>query len=172
MSVLGAQGTFTYPKRMSTVVVAALYDMWNLHVFRAIIPLFCLTRHLRSLQAYALEYILAFYPLVVIVFLYICIQLHAGDFRPVVYCWRPFLRCFLRFRRSVEPKTSIIDAFATFILILYEKLLFVAGRFYSQHGCSMAKERYSRLSSFGMMQTLNSFTQNISHLLYYLLLYC
>ncbi len=129
MSVLGAQGTFTYPNRMSTVVVAALYDMWNLHVFRAIIPLFCLTRHLRSLQAYALEYILAFYPLVVIVFLYICIQLHAGDFRPVVYCWRPFLRCFLRFRRSVEPKTSIIDAFATFILLSYVKLLFVAGRF-------------------------------------------
>ena len=128
MSVLGAQGTFTYSTRMSTVTVAALYDMWNLYIFRAIIPAFCLTNHLRILQAYALEYILAFYPLVVIVFLYVCIRLHASDFRPVVYCWKPFLNCFLRFRRSVDPKTSIIDAFATFILLSYVKLLFVAWR--------------------------------------------
>ena len=128
MSVLGTQGTFTYSTRMSTVTVAALYDMWNLSIFRAIIPAFCLTNHLRILQAYSLEYILAFYPLVVIVFLYVCIRLYSSDFRPVVYCWKPFLKCFLRFRRSVDPKTSIIDAFATFILLSYVKLLFVAWR--------------------------------------------
>ena len=129
MSVLGVQGTFTYSNRMSTAVVAALYNMWNLSIFRAIIPPFCLTNHLSTLQAYALDYILAFYPLIVIVFLYVCIRLHAGDFRPVVFCWKPFLQCFLRFRRSVDPKTSIIDAFATFILLSYAKLLIVAGRF-------------------------------------------
>ena len=129
MSVLGAQGTFTYANRISTVVVAALYDMWNLYIFRAIIPLFCLTHNLRSIQAYALEYILAFSPLVVIVFLYVCIRLHVSNFRPVVYCWKRFLKCFLCFRKSVDPKTSVIDAFATFILLSYAKLLFVAGRF-------------------------------------------
>ena len=129
MSVLGAQGTFTYSNRMSTVTVDALYNFWNLYIFQVIIPPFCLTNHLSTLQAYALEYIIAFYPLVVIVFLYVCIRLHASDFRPVVYCWKPFLKYFLRFRRSVEPKTSVIDAFATFILLSYIRLLFVAGRF-------------------------------------------
>ena len=129
MSVLGAQGTFTYLDRMSTVIVAELYGFWNLYIFRAIIPPFCLTNHLSTLQAFALDYILAFYPLVVIVFLYVCIRLHASNFRPVVYCWKPFLKCFLRFRRSVDPTTSVIDAFATFILLSYVKLLFVAGRF-------------------------------------------
>ena len=129
MSVLGAQGTFTYSNRMFTVVVAALYNFWNLYIFQVIIPPFCLTNHLSTLQAFAFDYIVAFYPLVVIVFLYVCIRLHAGDFRPVVFCWKPFLKCFLRFRRSVDPRTSIIDAFATFILLSYVKLLFVAGRF-------------------------------------------
>ena len=129
MSVLGAQGTFTYSNRMSTVVVAALYGFCNLYIFQDIIPPFCLTNHLSTLQAFALDYVLAFYPLVVIVFLYVCIRLHAGDFRPVVYCWKPCLKCFLRFRRSFDPKTSVIDAFATFILLSYVKLLFVAGRF-------------------------------------------
>ena len=128
VSVLRAQGTFTYSYKTSTVTVAALYGMWNLYIFRAIIPPFCLTNHLSTLQAYALEYVLAFYPLVVIVFLYVCIRLHASDFRPVVYCWKPFLKCFLRFRRSVDPKTSIIDAFATFILLSYVKLLLVSGK--------------------------------------------
>ena len=129
MSVLGAQGTSTYPNRMSTVVVDTLYNFWNLYILEVIIPPFCLTNHLSTSQAYALDYMVAFYPLVVIVFLYVCIRLHAGDFRPVVYCWKPFLKCFLRFRRSVDPRTSIIDAFATFILLSYVKLLFVAGRF-------------------------------------------
>ena len=127
MSVLGSQGTFTYSNRMSTRVVAALYDMWSLQIFRTIIPPFCLTNHLSTLQALALEYVLAFYPLVVIVFLYVCIRLHASNFRLIVYCWKPFLKCFLRFRKSIDPKTSIIDAFATFILLSYVKLLLVAG---------------------------------------------
>ena len=126
VSVLRAQGTFTYSDKTFTATVAALYGMWNLYIFNAIIPPFCLTNHLSTLQAYALEYVLAFYPLVVIVFLYVCIRLHASDFRPVVYCWKPFLKCFLRFRRSVDRKASIIDAFATFTLLSYIKLLLVA----------------------------------------------
>ena len=129
MSVLGAQGTFTYSNRKSTVVVAALYELWNLSIFSVIVPSVCLTNHLRTLQAFALEYVVAIYPLIVIVFLYVCIQLHASNFRPVVYCWKPSLKCFFRFRRSVDPKTSVIDAFATFALLSYVKLLFVAGKF-------------------------------------------
>ena len=70
-------------------------------------------------------YIRAFYPLVLIVFLYIGIKLHNWNFRPVVYCWKPFLKPFLRFRRSVDPKTSVIDVFATFILLSYGKLILV-----------------------------------------------
>ena len=128
MSVLGAQGTFTYSNRLSTLVVAALYKVWNLSVFSTIIPPVCLTNHLRTLQAYALEYVIADYPLVIIVVLYVCIRLHAGGFKPVVYSWKPFLKCFFRFRRSVDPKTSVIDAFATFALLSYVKLLFSIGK--------------------------------------------
>ena len=129
MSVLGAQGTFTYFRRLSTVVVDSLYSILNLYIFHAFIPPFCLTNNLSTLQALALRYVIAFYPLVVIVFLYVCIRLHANNFRPVVYCWKPFLKCFLRFRRSVDPKTSVIDAFATFILLSYVRLTYTAARF-------------------------------------------
>ena len=131
MNVLGAQGTYTYSTRMSTVAVVELYGFFNLDIFHALIPRFCLTNHLSTLQAFALSYVIAFYPLLVIVLLYVCIRLRASNFRPVVYCWKPFLKCFLRFRRSVEPKTSVIDAFATFLLLSYVRLTYVVGIFLS-----------------------------------------
>ena len=113
-------------KRSPGTVTATLYDAWNLNVSpRAYIPLFCLTDHLTKFQALTLVYIRAFYPLVLIVFLYIGIKLHNWNFRVVVYCWKPFLKPFLRFRRSVDPKTSVIDVFATFILLSYGKLILV-----------------------------------------------
>ena len=125
MSVMASQGTFSYSNRISTVVVDGIYDMFNLNF----LPPFCLTRHFSTVQAFALQYVIAFYPLVAIIFLYVCIRLHASNFRPVVYCWKPFLKCFLRFRRRVDPTTSVIDAFATFILLSYVRLSFVVNRF-------------------------------------------
>ena len=116
---------------MSTAAVVELYGFFNLDIFHALIPPFCLTNNLSTLQASALRYVIAFYPLVVIVFLYVCIRLHASNFRPVIYCWKPFLKCFLRFRRSVDPKTSVIDAFATFLLLSYVRLTYVVGIFLS-----------------------------------------
>ena len=128
-SVLDAQSNTngTFSSRISTMVITAFYDVWNLNIFTTFIFPFCLTHHLSRLQAFTLKYVLAFYPLILVVLPYICIQLHAHDFRPVVYCWKPFLKCFLRFKRSVDPKTSVIDAFATFFLLSYVKLLSIAG---------------------------------------------
>ena len=129
MSVLASQGTFSYSKRISTVVVDSIYELFNLNFFHAFIQPFCLTSHLSTVQAFALQYVIAFYPLVAIIFLYVCIRLHASNFRPVVYCWKPFLKCYLRFRRRVDPTTSVIDAFATFILLSYVRLTYVVNRF-------------------------------------------
>ena len=122
------QGIYIYSTyiRSPEAVVDTVYDAWNLNVFpRAYVPLFCLTNHLTGFQGMALEYIRAFYPLVLIVLLYVGIKLHNWNFTPVVYCWKPFLKPFLRFRRIVDPNTSVIDVFATFILLSYGKLLFV-----------------------------------------------
>ena len=40
--------------------------------------------------------------------------------------WKPFHRCFARFRQQWDIKTSIIDAFATFLLLSNIKLLSVS----------------------------------------------
>ena len=109
--------------RSPGTVAVTLYDAWNLNVSpRVYIPFFCLTNHLTRFQETALEYVKAFYPLVLIILLYVGIKLHNWNFRPVVYCWKPFLKPFLRFRRIIDPKTSVIDVFATFILLSYGTL--------------------------------------------------
>ena len=57
---------------------------------------------------------------------YIRIKLHDNNFGPVVRLWKPFHRHFVFFRRKWDPKASIINAFTTFLLLSFSKILFVS----------------------------------------------
>ena len=64
----------------------ALCGLWNLDFICPIVPPFCVSPNMTNLHAFALEYIEAFYPLILKLLSYICIKLHAynHNFRPVV----------------------------------------------------------------------------------------
>ena len=103
-------------------ILATIYGFWNLDFFRAFISnQVCLK--VNTLQVLALDYSIAFYPLALIIVTYVLIELHDHNFRVIVWIWRPFHRCFARFRQKWDIKTSIIDAFATFLLLSNIKLL-------------------------------------------------
>ena len=105
--------------------LSTLYGFWNLDFFRALFPhTICLK--VDTLQVLALDYSIAFYPLALIIVTYVLIELHAHNFRLIVWIWRPFHRCFARFRQQWDIKTSIVDAFATFLLLSNIKLLSVS----------------------------------------------
>ena len=55
---------------------------------------------------------------------WVCIELHDHNFRPLVWLSRPFLRCFARLRRSWNPKSDIVNVFASFFLLSFSKVLF------------------------------------------------
>ena len=105
-------------------ILLAIYGFWNLDFFRTLIPHICLK--VDTLQVLALDYSIAFYPLVLIIITYVLIELHAHNCRFIVWIWRPFHRCFARFRQQWDVRTSIIDAFATFLLLSNIKLLSVS----------------------------------------------
>jgi len=65
-------------------VMLALCGFWNLDFFRSIVPPFSVSPNMKNLHAFALEYIEAFYPLILILITHICIKLHDHNFRPVV----------------------------------------------------------------------------------------
>ena len=71
----------------------------------------------------ALDYAIAIYPLLFVVFTYIVIELHDRGCRVLVWSWRPFHRWCVRFTRMMDIKSSVVKAFATFLLLSYVKLI-------------------------------------------------
>ena len=107
-------------------VLLVLCSIWSLDFFRFVIPPFCVSSNIKTVHALALEYVVAFYPIFLILITFVCIQLHDNNFRPVVWLWKPFHRHFAHFRRRWDSKASIVNAFTTFLLLSFSKILFVS----------------------------------------------
>ena len=101
--------------------LATVYGIWNLDFFHTVIPPIYLP--LDTLLILALDYLVALYPLLLLIATYAFLSAYEREFRIVVWLWRPFHKCLARFRRPWNIRHSIIDAFATFILLSYMKLL-------------------------------------------------
>ena len=108
------------------LAVTTFYGIWNLDFFRYFIPPFCISSDMSTLHTLALEYVVAIYPLVLTVVIYLCIEMYDRGVRVMVYVWRPFHVCFARLRRRWDSKGSVITAIATFLLLSYSKLLTVS----------------------------------------------
>ena len=104
----------------------SLYSCWNLDFFRTVYTPFCLHPKLTTIQAFAMDYLIAVYPLALLGLVYLLVELHDHDCRLIVWLWKPFHCCFTRFRRQWDIKTSLIDSFATFLLLSYVKFLGVS----------------------------------------------
>ena len=102
-------------------LMAMSYSVWNLDYFRSLPLNICLS--LSTLQTLALDYAIAVYPLILIAITYLLIELHARGCRIVLCLWSPFHRCCVRFTRIMDIQSSIIKAFATFLLLTHVKLL-------------------------------------------------
>ena len=102
--------------------------MWilELGLFRHVIPPFCVDSRLNNLHALWLDFITAYYPLLLIFITYVAIELHARNFKPIVILWRPFHKCCVRIRRGLDLKSSIINAFGTFLVLSISKIIFLS----------------------------------------------
>ena len=116
-------------------VFFTIYGIWNLDFFRYLIPPFCVSDQISPLHVVALKYIVAFYPLLLTVVVYICIQLHARDCWVIVCLCRVFCRCFSccrqRWGRQWNPFASLVHTFAAFLLLSYCKILVISLRLLS-----------------------------------------
>ena len=101
-----------------------LYSIWNLNFFHHLLPPFCLQDGMNSAQLMALEYVTAIFPLLTVVLVYTCIELHGRNCKLIVLLWGPFHFCIARFRRTWDLKTSAIGAFASFVVLSYTKFTF------------------------------------------------
>ena len=105
-------------------ILMVIYGIWNLDFFRTLIPPICLK--INAVQSLALDYCVAFYPLLLIGMTYLSIKLHECGFHPVVWVWKPMQHCLARFRLQCNLRSSLVEAFATFLILSYLKLLDVS----------------------------------------------
>ena len=111
--------------RLPVSLFLSLHGIWNLDFFRIMYSPFCIHPKVTTLQALALDYVIAVYPLLMVVTTYLLVKLH-DNFRLIMWLWKPFHFCFVRFRREWNIKSSLIDAFSTFLLLSYVKFLSVS----------------------------------------------
>ena len=102
-------------------VCFSLYGIWNLDFFRLFHTHVCLRADVLTIVA--LDYIVAMYPLLLMIISYLLIVLYDRNYRVVTIVWRPFRVLFSLLRKKWDIRTSIIDAFATFFFLSSVKLL-------------------------------------------------
>ena len=90
---------------------------------RSVYKPFCLHPSLTTLQVMSLDYIVAAYPLVLIMVMYIMVDLYSRNFRPIIFVGRLFHHRCIRFRHRLNIRTSLVDAFGTFFSLSYVKFL-------------------------------------------------
>ena len=100
-------------------ILSLLYGCWNLDFFRMIYPAFCLHPKMTTIQALALDYVLAIYPLALLGVVFVFVELHDRGCRLTLCLWKPFHHFFSHFRRQWDIRTSLVDAFATLLLLSY-----------------------------------------------------
>ena len=127
-----------------TITLLTVYGIWNMDFFRLIIPRFCVSEHLGTLDVVVLGYVSAFYPLVLTSLLYSLTKLYRNGSKVVVCMWQPFSRYVVRFRRHLRQDTSLVDVFATFYLLSYSKIIIVSllllqPQNYSMHSLDLVK---------------------------------
>lgn len=108
---------------MKLKILKIILGTVNLQNLRFIVPPFCISSTLQPIHVSILEYLSAMYTICLILFTWLCIELHGRNFRPLVWVWKPFHRCLVRLR-SWDTKSDLIDAFASFFLLSYSKLMF------------------------------------------------
>ncbi len=115
----------TYSSKQLLVFTLTVLDVWNLDFFRHIIPPFCVSSKISNVDAVLLEFASALFPLLLVILTYVAMELHARDVRIIVKLWKPFHRFFVCCRRSWNPQASIVNAFATFMMLSLSKLMFL-----------------------------------------------
>ena len=97
-------------KSLQPIALASIFSIWNLDFFRSLYLPFCLHPAMTTVQALALDYAIAVYPLVLITISYLLVELHDHDFKIIVWLWNPYHKCFTCLRREWNIKLSLIDA--------------------------------------------------------------
>ena len=104
-------------------IILTICCMANLDFFRIVYHPFCLHPKVNILHIVSLDYIVALYPFILILITYGLVSLYDREYRLLVWMWKPFKWCLHHYHKQWNIRTSLIEMFATFMLLSYVKIL-------------------------------------------------
>ena len=138
---------FSFSDTYYNFIIRALLSLnaiWSFNPLYTISPPICFSTYIEDIHVLYVEILATLYPFSLLLLAYVAIELHARDFKPVVY---PLHWSFIRCRRSWNPTASLVQSFATVFFVSYAKLLFLVAvpfsptDFMSQNGTVMSNFR-------------------------------
>ena len=106
-----------------TKIALTLIGVLNLDFCRFLIPPLCISPVLKSIHVILFDYIIAVYPVILTIVIYVAIELYDRNCRIIVLLSAP-LR--LLWWRNWRPRETILNTCATFLLLSYSKFLFIS----------------------------------------------
>ena len=97
------------------------YTIWNLDFissFGSSLPI-CITPHMTAVEVISFWYLIASYPLVLLLLLYVWIIMYEKGFMCVVYITRPVHRLLARFWRIFDIEPSFTDSIASIYVLCF-----------------------------------------------------
>ena len=115
------------PSTTASTVYLAVYNIANLDFsFGKLVPPICLSENFQGLKIISMKYLEALYPIILLLITYILVHLYDNGIQPVYFIFHCFHKCFVRIKRTINLRTSVIDGFATFLVLAYTKIAFVS----------------------------------------------
>ena len=102
-----------------------LSAVWSFDTLLFLAPPLCISQCMEEIYIPYLEFLATIYPLVLLLLTYGLMQLHTRNFRPVVVLWGVLSRVFVQFYRAWNPRSSMIQAFASLFFLSYAKLTYL-----------------------------------------------
>ena len=106
-----------YNIRMGLQIYNSLISIWNFDFFRLVYEPFCLHPRMSIIQALALDYLIAAYPLFLILVFFVLVSLHDRNCKVIVVLWKPFQAMLRPFLHKLDVRTSLVESFATLYLL-------------------------------------------------------
>ena len=86
----------------------------------------CLSEQIQGLEFISMKYLEALYPILLLLITYALLHLYENGVQPVFFIFHPIHKCFARIKRTINLRSSVIDGFATFLVLAYAKIAFVS----------------------------------------------
>ena len=112
--------------KVLTQILISSYSIWTLDVLTIFMPPICINEDIGNVTAISFQYIIALYPLLLILLSYLFVELYDRNFRVVVYILLPIRKCLSSMHIKVDPISSLLTTFATFFFLSFSRMTIIS----------------------------------------------